>query len=582
MILQTILQPNERTCKETEMYYREETGKRVYNTYFNLLSIEKWRKYTSIQTYQLYITAVGHFSIELYDTNRKLTEQVFHFTEPQEITMKIPYREDSFCVYFAFVPVDPEARLISGRYETPEASKHTVKLALDICTYRREAYVERNLKVLRDSILDQPASPLHDKVDVYIIDNGRTLDANAFASDKIHVIPNINAGGTGGFTRGAMEILKRKDFCGYTHMIFMDDDAVLEPDAIVRTFALLSFLRDQYRTAAVGGAMLRLDLRYVLHETGTHWQGTDPVIPYPGMDLRQAEQVYLNERIPGSDYAPWWFGCYSLEVVRHDNLPIPFFLHMDDVEYGIRQKQEVILLNGINVWHQSFENKRASNLSYYDVRNIMITNAVYAKDGRKRLMTRYILKRMLANLLRYRYRDVKLVYDAVRDFCRGIDDLETLEPEAKNQAISKAGYTMKPVEELTKDAATLAEIYAYREPENPAEIYHNSHKAHSLRYLLTLNGWIFPSHRDKIYVYPAGIWPAAFYRKQDVILFDPETHKGIRVHKSWKMMFQCIGIIIKTLGLMNSRYNQARQGYHDRIRETWTEEFWKGYLRLDK
>ena len=50
----------------------------------------------------------------------------------------------------------------------------------------------------------------------------------------------------------------------------------------------------------------------------------------------------------------------------------------------------------------------------------MITNAVYAKDGRKRLMTRYVLKRMLANLLRYRYRDVKLVYVAVRDFCRGI------------------------------------------------------------------------------------------------------------------------------------------------------------------
>ena len=46
----------------------------------------------------------------------------------------------------------------------------------------------------------------------------------------------------------------------------------------------------------------------------------------------------------------------SLDVVTRDNLPIPLFLHHDDIEYGIRnQAHGIAFLNGIGVWHKGFE-----------------------------------------------------------------------------------------------------------------------------------------------------------------------------------------------------------------------------------
>ncbi|WP_027205229.1 hypothetical protein [Butyrivibrio fibrisolvens] len=42
----------------------------------------------------------------------------------------------------------------------------------------------------------------------------------------IKVIPNANTGGTGGFSRGMMEAIDRKDALGLTHLLMMDDDAV--------------------------------------------------------------------------------------------------------------------------------------------------------------------------------------------------------------------------------------------------------------------------------------------------------------------------------------------------------------------
>ena len=38
----------------------------------------------------------------------------------------------------------------------------------------------------------------------------------------------------------------------------------------------------------------------------------------------------------------------SLNLVRPDNLPIPLFLHHDDIEFGIRnQKAGIVFLNGL-------------------------------------------------------------------------------------------------------------------------------------------------------------------------------------------------------------------------------------------
>ncbi|MBR2811689.1 MAG: hypothetical protein IKD69_09945, partial [Solobacterium sp.] len=399
--------------------------------------------------------------------------------------------------------------------------------------------------------------------------------------DHVHLFPNINAGGSGGFARGLIEINKAKEELGLTHMIFLDDDALMECDAFVRTFGLLSYIREEYQDACISGAMLREDIPYISHEAGSHWEGTDPWTRFPGLDLRKRENVLLNETIDRPDYAAFWYACYPLHVAGLSNLPLALFLHNDDTEYGLRNPNGFLLLNGICVWCPGFENKRASTLSYYDVRNCMIVNALYAKGGNLGKMKQYCRKRILANTLRYRYYDAFLVATAVKDFLKGPDYLMALDPEEKNTEIIRSGYTPVPVEQLTDDPEILAAIEAYEPPKDVSEIYDNMKAANKWFYALTANGWIFPAD-GKLTPFVMGIWPYALYRKKEIILFDPDTKKGLRLMKNYPYLLKSLGTYAQILWMLRKDYTRARRAYIERFDELTGYEAWKEYLGFDE
>ena len=100
---------------------------------------------------------------------------------------------------------------------------------------------------------------------IFLIDNGKTLDANreiqkvaGCLNDKLDIIPNMNAGGSGGFTRGMIEILNRKEQDGYTHVLLMDDDAVVQPDMMVRLYGLLTTLKEEWSSYWLDPSAARL------------------------------------------------------------------------------------------------------------------------------------------------------------------------------------------------------------------------------------------------------------------------------------------------------------------------------------
>jgi len=72
---------------------------------------------------------------------------------------------------------------------------------------------------------------------VLVVDNARNLEPEVPAGAPFRLVPNPNLGGAGGFARGLIEFREE----GWsTHVVFMDDDISLEPEAIVRTITLLS------------------------------------------------------------------------------------------------------------------------------------------------------------------------------------------------------------------------------------------------------------------------------------------------------------------------------------------------------
>ena len=578
MILQNICFPDSEICDVKEMYYHRQKNRMIFDGYFNMFSLAKWVEYTVIRNFHLALKLSAEAKVLVFDQDGLLQEGICD----NQSDIALSFKKTSQCIWFEVEPLKGSTVSVSGYYYTDLDPVHTVHLAGDICTYKREKYLIHNLQLLTKTLIENSQCSLYHNFELFVVDNGQTLHKEDVESDHIFLFSNENSGGSGGFTRGLIEINRAKDRLGLTHMIFMDDDAVLCPESFIRTQAVLSYVNEKYGRAGVSGAMLRLNQPYCQHEYGVKWDGTSPFTRYPALDLRVRSHVIKNEALDEADYAAWWYACYPLSETGLHNLPLPLFLHNDDIEYGLRHKKNrFILLNGICVWSPGFEDKRSSNLNYYDVRNTMITAALTNADGLEKRMQKYCWKRILAALLRYRYKDAQLVYKGVEDFCKGPEYLGTLDPVKLNREIGEMGYQFKPVEELTSDPAVLAEIDSYRQPDNAEEMFVRRDKKNKWFYALTLNGWIFPAHKDRIYPFPMGIWPYELYRKGMVLLFDPDTKKGILGKKSYAGLFQSVGVYIRIARLMHDQYPAAVSAYREKA--GWLEDYacWKEYLKLN-
>ena len=173
-----------------------------------------------------------------------------------------------------------------------------------------------------------------------------------------------------------LEIMHCKDYQA-THVLLMDDDILLEPESLFRTYVLLRTLKEQYRDAFIGGAMLRLDHQNIQVEAGAAWYAGNLASRKSNLNLNTLDACLYNETEEYCEFNAWWYCCIPMHIVRPDNLPLPIFIRGDDVEYGLRNMKHLILLNGICVWHEPFENKYSSFLSYYILRNMLYDNALH-------------------------------------------------------------------------------------------------------------------------------------------------------------------------------------------------------------
>ena len=107
--------------------------------------------------------------------------------------------------------VSDESEFRGGFYYTDNITPCRIGLAIGICTFKREKYVYKNMKMLEDRFLLNPNSELKDNLYINISDNAKTLDIERFQSKHIKVYENKNAGGAGGFTRTIIETKKQEE-----------------------------------------------------------------------------------------------------------------------------------------------------------------------------------------------------------------------------------------------------------------------------------------------------------------------------------------------------------------------------------
>lgn len=595
MIIQKIVFPENEEESEA-LYWRLERGIVDFNareisleqggildltTYFNSFSAGKWKKYTKVQNLNFTLDFCGRISVTLY--HKKIKGHTLISKTLQRITLKSDGRM-SHTIPVGPLPKDGvigvvvtsregNVRIFSGHYGTSEGiEKSEVHIGIGICTFKRETYVKRNMDLLCRTILNHPEALSNGHYSVCISDNAGTLDPKALSDGRIRVVTNKNLGGVGGFTRTMIEHLKRTK--ELTHILLMDDDAMITPASLERNYMFLTLLRPEYKDYVIGGALIRLDQPVIQYESGARWNRGAIEALKKDYDLSRLEDVVRNETEEKTEYTGWWYSCIPVSQIREKKLPLPLFLHRDDIEFGLRAKG-FILLNGICVWHEAFQNKMPGAVEYYDIRNLGIINAIHYPDYSKKEFKKELFIAVSSNIGKYRYKYAGLNLKGAVDFLRGFEWFSQTDTMELHKALGKYNYISRPLDQYVGyHGLTKEDMTGYQKseavPPLPSRIFR----------ILTMNGTFFPAKSNKPKVVIP--WPNIYelYRQDEVIYVD-NSEKGAGVKRSVRNLCRAYIQLFKVFRLIDKRFDEACRGYRQNYEKLISHDFWNKYLDLE-
>ncbi len=557
--LQSVLFSKSDICNEESLYFHREGQWILFDGFFNLFYLEKHHIYCDIKGLSLELKLCGIQRVVLMHDSDVVEEIEVKESAGARLSFQLPYSEyEKGVFWFKVLPLNVDGWEVSGHYEADVASAEAVELAVNICTFRREPYITRNMKSLaawhKAEDVDGKAQDVAGHMHVFIVDNGQTLsDYREFGealsevdADLIGVIPNSNTGGAGGFSRGMLEGIALKDELSLTHMLMMDDDAVFDPDLFVRLYGLLTTLKPEYHGITVGGALMREDYQYLQHAAGEWYGGFDVYNPHPLVDLRTFEACtasWMEEPDREHDlYGAWWCCCYHMDAITRENLPLPLFVHHDDIQFGLSQmKRGIVFLNGICVWHQGFELSFPGTKQYYDFRNTLITSYMYQREYMKKNMKMWAIRRFNGTIISYRYTDGEFIYRGVMDFLKGRSWLMGSDPEQINKQLMadyKKGYDFRPYDEIKEYVKGIA-------PQPSEEVLRKHYlrdevcKRTSLFKRLSFNGWFLPGSNDpKVITMLDSPWTLWGHKR--ALLYEPGTGRGAFVRRDNKELVKAL------------------------------------------
>lgn len=591
--LQNILFSEYGVCKDVDLYYRGRQDAYVhplkcivarrneqfkFDTYFNGFSIYKWHKYTKVRNVGLTLDYSGSFKLILIRSTRnsnRIVEEIllneYELNSINRVTQSFNFGEhDRGILSFAIICLKNDSHFYGGYYCTQIKQKEikNVNLAISICTYKREQYINNTLNNINTQLLSD--SFIKDKLHVYVSDNGNTLDTKKLSNDHVHVVWNKNAGGAGGFTRGIIEGMNSDK--NHTHYLFMDDDIVFETDTIYRTIIVLSLLCEKYSDSFIGGSMLRMDKQSIIHESGGRWSNGRIESLKQGIDVSSIEGCLYNEVEESCQYNAWWYCVLPAKFVNKNNLPCPLFIKADDIEYSLRNMTNLILMNGISVWHEPFESKYSAHLHYYIIRNRLIVNSIRGLSDLKETI-KLLKGEWRREMYLYRYDTADLILRGVEDFLKGVDYFKSINVTELHSEIMNSTYKMDYIENLN---CTFS-YHLYDRSMNEVIV------DRPLLERCTFNGALLPVKKDDLKVVHAFfVNPSSCFRFKKILSYDYINNRGFVTEKNIKRMYQCISNYYRTIYNLKKNYARISSEFDNRSNEFTSENYWRSYLSLDK
>ncbi|OQY31468.1 MAG: hypothetical protein B6241_13900 [Spirochaetaceae bacterium 4572_59] len=459
--LQNIIFPRDDSAPR-ELYFRswnyslsekglviDKGGSLDFSTYFNLFSFDKWNEYTGLESLSLVMNISGSCVVKLYsfdDNGEVIKESVRNVPVGGDVVLTVPE-----ILYSGHIGMSIEAtslfRLKSAYWGSALLlfQRH-IRTAAVFCTYNRDEFLFPNLKVIRNSEIEN--------LDVFVVDNASRIDESSIKEfgDDFYLFHNPNTGGSGGFTRGLMEALKSD--VSYTHVLFMDDDIRLEGETLFRSQTLLSHLRPEYKKHFLSGAMLQLDKPHLMFESTARWNGVRVKNYKKDLDLRSLENLCQADRNENNknSYAAWWYCGIPLSKGMERDLPFPFFIYGDDMDYSLKRASGLLTLNGIGVWHEPFTKKFSPLFkSYFFCRNTMILNSLHSRKFNYFHNALNSAAHFFVQLFVHDYRSASLALDALEDYLEGAEYVAALdEGDILSRSGAETDFRTRSIKELNR------------------------------------------------------------------------------------------------------------------------------------
>ncbi|MFM8948118.1 MAG: glycosyltransferase, partial [Acidimicrobiaceae bacterium] len=395
-----------------------------FDTSFGVFAAGRWRRLTTIESLAAVIYATGSGRIEIIGVETKFfgtkfAEKIVASTgiaPGGKTIVEVPnFLDEKYGSFYVRVSAEQTDVVISrAEWTTTTNVARAIKLSLSITTFNRQDYVKPTVaKVLH---LEKSVETLQGNLRVLVVDNARNIEFDVEKGAPLTVVQNPNLGGAGGFARGIID-LRNEGWS--THILLMDDDINLEPDAIVRTFALFSFARDE--KLCVHGAMLSEERAWMQFEAGSkyRWRSLYPLRAIGREDdLRERKLALRDAREKKFAYTAWWYTAFPVSITR-DN-PLPIFVRGDDVSYGLLHTgKHSVTLNGVIVWHADFGLKNNPSSLFYEKRNFAIIDTLVFDRHHWWHLARRFIALSFRNLFSMRYASVEYMIRGVRAYLQG-------------------------------------------------------------------------------------------------------------------------------------------------------------------
>lgn len=551
-----------------------------FNTYFNGFSNAKWKKYTDISNVTLTLKISGEFILKILGFNLKLnspglqlySKKRYSCLTSEEITIAFPDTKDTMLAFE--IETISECSIYSGYYSAEFDSDNHTTIAISTTTCFKEEYIKHNIKLLYDELL-MADKEISRHLYIHIVDNGRTLSSNDFPSDpRIFLHSNKNVGGSGGFARGMIECVHQKE--KITNILLMDDDVVVLPESIQKTYYLLKHLKKEYQNNFIAGAMLNMESVQVQHEDIGEIK-CDGYVNFRELNQECLWDNLYNERdYPIDDkhrYSAWWYCCIPINTVRKYGLPLPLFIKADDMEYSLRCKPGFITMNGICVWHMSFNGKVDAAMGYYQGnRNLLITQAVSDVMKDVNIIDKDAWDFRVA-LRCMDYDSAELCLRAIEHYLKGPSIILEDRGEKILKENKKQVHKMQPLKDIK-----------FADPEAEENRNITQWIIYKIVFKLTANGhrfWIGRYNKKPATVLYNRPWiPSKVYLRKTVIVVNPEDKTGYilkRDNARFKRLMRKYKAAMKTY---KKKKDKLREEYRKYRNEMYSEKFWRKYLEI--